>query len=92
MPGVDEPLGSLQHLSAYSPFDFADVSLHIPMHPDERHKTMFYTCSPNVQFSGMLFGLVNAPAELRNLAGWLDTWTMHVNVPNQNGQKQLQHL
>ncbi|CDJ29970.1 uncharacterized protein EMH_0054140 [Eimeria mitis] len=51
MPRVDEILHRLQRSAVYSPFDFAEAFLQIPIHPEDRHKTAFHTRTRKLQYT-----------------------------------------
>ncbi|CDJ35727.1 OSJNBa0079C19.6 protein, related [Eimeria mitis] len=65
MPRVDEILDRVQGPAVYSAFNFAEAFLHIPIHPEDRHKTAFHTRTRKLEYTFMPFRLVNAPAELQ---------------------------
>ena len=69
MPIFDEHLDRLQGSAECSTFDPADACLKIRIQQYDAHKTAFHLCRHMFEYTCMLCGLVNAPAELYQQVG-----------------------
>ncbi|CDJ35655.1 uncharacterized protein EMH_0028280 [Eimeria mitis] len=102
MHRVEEILDRLQDSAVYSAFEFAEAFLQIPIHPEGRHKTAFYTRPRKLEYTCMPFGLVNPPTELQRqlnhdflgpiAEGLMVIYIDDVLVLSRNLQGHLQHL
>ena len=65
MPQIYELLDRLQGSTVCSTFEFADAFIQIPIHPVDRHKTSFHTCTCKLEYPFRPFGIASAPAEVQ---------------------------
>lgn len=62
LPNIDDLLAQIRDSALFIVLDLAHGYLQIPLSPDARAKTAIITTKETVEFTRMVFGLVNGPA------------------------------
>ena len=67
LPRIEESLEALRGAKYFSKIDLASAYNQVEVHPEDQHKTAFTTPMGLFQYTGMPFGLQNAPATFQRL-------------------------